>query len=59
MNNAVYGKQMKNLRNRINVILISNKKLFFIRAAKPSYMSNRIFNSDLIPILKNKTKLFR
>ena len=26
MNNSVYGKTMKNLRNRINVKLVNNKK---------------------------------
>ena len=28
MNNAIYGKTMKNLRNRIDVRLVNNKKDF-------------------------------
>ena len=57
MNNAVYGKTMENLRNRIDVKLVSNKKDYLKWASKPSYMSHKIFHNDLVAIRKNKVTL--
>ena len=39
MNNARYGKKMKNMRNRIDLRLVSNKKYYLKWTTKPSYMS--------------------
>ena len=36
MNNVVYGKTMKNLRNKIDVKIESNKKYYLIWISKPS-----------------------
>ena len=41
MNNAVYSKAMENLRNRIDVRLISNKQDYLKLAEKTSYMSQK------------------
>ena len=57
MNNAVYGKTMENLRNRIDVKLVSNKKDYLKWTSKPSYMSHKIFNNDLVAIHKNQAIL--
>ena len=57
MNNAVYGKTMENLRNRINVKLVSNKKDYLKWTSKPSYMSHKIFDNDLVAIRQNKVTL--
>ena len=57
MNNAVYGKTMENLRNRIDVKLVSNKKDYLKWTSKPSYMSHKIFDNDLVAIHKNKVAL--
>ena len=59
MNNAAYGKTMENLRNRINVKLVSNNKDYLKWASKPSYMSHKMFDDDLVTIRKSKvtTKL--
>ena len=48
---------MENLRNRIDVKLVSNKKDYLQWASKPSYMSHKIFDNDLIVICKNKVTL--
>ena len=57
MNNVVYGKTMENVRNRINVKLVSNKKDYLKWTSKPSYMSHKIFHSDSVAIHKNKMTL--
>ena len=57
MSNAVYGKTMENLRNRIAVKLVSNKKDYLKWTSKPSYMSHKIFDNDLVAIRKNKVTL--
>ena len=50
MNNAVYGKTMENLRTIIDVKVVSNKKDYLKWTSKPSYMSNKIFDNDLVAI---------
>ena len=71
MDNAVYGKtmenlrnridvklvSMENLRNRIDVKLVSNKKDYLKWTSKPSYMSHKMFHNDLIAISKNEVTL--
>ena len=53
MNNAVYGNAMEYLRNRIDVKLISNKNDCLKCTSKPSYMSHKIVDNDLVAIHKN------
>ena len=57
MNNAVYGKAMENLRNKIYVKLVSNKKDYSKWTSKPSSMSHNIFGNDLVPIRLNNVIL--
>ena len=52
INNDVYGKTMKNVRSRINVKLVSNKKYYFKLTSKPNYMSRKIWDNDLLAIRK-------
>ena len=54
MNDSVYGKMMENIRNRIDVRLVSNKKDYLKWTSKPSYMSHKIFYNDLVVIHKKK-----
>ena len=44
---------MENLRNRIHVELVSNKKDYLKWTSEPSYMSHKIFDNDLFAIRKN------
>ena len=52
MSNALYGKITKKIRNRIDVRLVSNKKDYLKWIPKPSYMSQKIIENDLVVILK-------
>ena len=47
MNIAVYGKTME---NRINVTLIRNEKDYLKGTSKPSYMSQKVFDYNLVAI---------
>ena len=50
MNNAVYGKTNENLRNRVNVEVITNKAIALKRVAKPSFERSQIIRDDLVII---------
>ena len=50
MNNAVFGKTMENLRNRLNVKLVHNENKFKKLLASPSFHSFKIFNENLIAV---------
>ena len=54
-NNAIYGKAMGNLRNRINIKLVNNEKDYSKSLSKPNYMSQKIFHDNLVAIQKNLT----
>ena len=57
MNNAVYGKARANLRGKIDVKLVSNKKDYLEQAPKPTYISKQVFDNDLVVIRKSKVTL--
>ena len=55
-NNAVYGKILENLKNRIDVRLASNEIDYLKWTSKPRYMSQKILDDDLVAI-RRKEKL--
>ena len=57
MNNAVYSKTMESLTKRIDVTLVNNEKDYLKFTSKPSYMSNKIFDNNLVAIRKSKILL--
>ena len=55
MNPAVYDKTMENLKNRIDIRLVSNEKdCSNWTVLKPSYMSNKIYDHYLVALTLNK-----
>ena len=57
MNDDGCGKTMKNLRNIVDVKLVSNKKDYLKWVSKPNNMSHKIFDNDLVAIRKSKVAL--
>ena len=48
---------MENLRSRIIVKLVNNKKYYLKCTSKPSYVSHKIFDNNLAAIHKSKLAL--
>ena len=57
MNNSVFGKTMENIRKRVDVRLVTDEKKLLKMAAKPTYMSSKIFNENLVAVHKIKETL--
>lgn len=50
MKNSVFAKTMENLRKRVNVRLVTNNKKLTKLASKPTYVSSKIFNENLVVV---------
>ena len=50
--NSVYGKAMENLRKRINVRLVNNRKGFLKYTSIPTYITHKSFGKDYAAIHK-------
>lgn len=57
MNNAVFGKTMENIRNRVDVRLVTNEKQALKLIVKPNFDRRVIFSEHLAAIHMRKTKL--
>ena len=57
MNNSVYGKTMENLHKRVDIKLITDKDKLLKYTSKPTYVSSKIFNKDLVALHKIKETL--
>ena len=58
MNNAVFGKSMENIRNRVNVKLVNSEEKARKLIAKPNFKGPpKIFSENLISIHMKKTSL--
>ena len=57
MINSVYGKTTENLRKRINVRFVNNKKDFLKYASKATYVTHKLFNKNFAAIHEIKQVL--
>ena len=54
MNNGIFGKTMENLCKRVAIRLVTNKKKLLKLTSKPTYLSSKIFNENLVAVHKIK-----
>ena len=57
MNNSIFGKTMENLRKRVDVRLVTNEKKLDKLTSKPTFVSSKIFNENLMAVHKVKKTL--
>ena len=57
MNNAVHGQTMEHWRQRIDVRPVNNKKDYLKWTSKPGFITQKIFDNNLVVIHKIKTLL--
>ena len=55
--NSVYGKTMENLRKRINVRFVNNKKDFLKNTSTPTYVTHKLSNKNFAAIHEVKQVL--
>ena len=54
MNNSVFGKTMENIRKRVDVRLVTDENKLLKLTSKPTYVSSKIFNENLVAVHKIK-----
>ena len=57
MKNSVFAKTMENIRNRVDVRLVDNRKAAEKLSAKPNFKHLTIFDENLVAINIKRTKL--
>ena len=57
MNNSIFGKTMENLCKRVDVRLVTNEKKLDKLTSKPTFISSKIFNENLMVVHKVKETL--
>ena len=57
MNNSVFGKTMENIRKRVDVRLVTDSKKLIKLVSKPTFVSSKIFNENLVAVHKIKESI--
>ena len=56
-NNSVFGKTMENVRNRVDIRLVTSVEKLLKLTCKPNYQGNTIFSENLIAVQMKRTEL--
>ena len=56
-NNAIFGKTMENKRKRCNIQLVTDPERMLRLAARPTYVSHKIFHENLVAVHYRQKKL--
>ena len=54
INNSVFSKTCGNLWKRVDIRLVTNEKKLLKLTSKPTYVSSKIFNENLVQCIKSK-----
>ena len=54
MNNSVFGKNMENLKKRVDVKLVTDEKKLMKLTSKPTFLTGKVFNEKLVAVHKIK-----
>ena len=57
MNNAVIGKTMENVRNRVSIRLVTSEKKMIKISSRPTFESSKIFGENLVVVRSSKERL--
>ena len=57
MNNSIFGKAIENLCKRVDIRLVTDEKKLLKLTSKPTYVSSKIFNENLMAVRKVKETL--
>ena len=57
MSNSVFGKTCENFCKRVDIRLVTNEKKLLKLTSKPTYVSSKIFNENLVAVHKIKEAL--
>ena len=57
MNNLVFGKTMENIRNRVDIKLVNEKKKGEKLSAKPNFYHCNIFSEELVAVYMKKNEV--
>ena len=58
MNNSVFGKTMENIEKRVDVRLVTKRKVVMKLSSQPNYDRHTIFDENLIAVHMKRIKLF-
>ena len=57
MNNSVFGKTMENIRNRVDIRLVNDRRKAEKLSAKPNFKHLTIFDENLVAVHMKRTKI--